>query len=55
MITPAISVLSAVEGVKVAAPGLAHWVVPITAVILLLLFCLQTSRHGHGRHACSVR
>jgi KUP system potassium uptake protein len=47
VITPAISVLSAVEGVKVAAPGLAHWVVPITAVILFFLFALQ--RHGTER------
>jgi KUP system potassium uptake protein len=44
VITPAISVLSAVEGVKVAAPGLAHWIVPVTAVILFFLFALQ--RHG---------
>lgn len=44
VITPAISVLSAVEGVKVAAPGLGHWVVPVTAVILFFLFALQ--RHG---------
>jgi KUP system potassium uptake protein len=41
MITPAISVLSAVEGLKVAAPSLEHLVVPITAVILLILFLLQ--------------
>ena len=47
VITPAISVLSAVEGVKVAAPGLAHWVVPITAVILFFLFAMQ--RHGTAR------
>ncbi|WP_130617905.1 potassium transporter Kup [Dyella amyloliquefaciens] len=47
VITPAISVLSAVEGVKVAAPNLGHWVVPITAVILFLLFALQ--RHGTER------
>jgi KUP system potassium uptake protein len=47
VITPAISVLSAVEGVKVAAPNLEHWVVPITAVILFLLFALQ--RHGTDR------
>jgi KUP system potassium uptake protein len=47
VITPAISVLSAVEGVKVAAPGLAHWVVPVTAVILFFLFALQ--RHGTDR------
>jgi KUP system potassium uptake protein len=47
VITPAISLLSAVEGVKVAAPNLGHWVVPITSVILFLLFALQ--RHGTER------
>jgi KUP system potassium uptake protein len=47
VITPAISVLSAVEGLKVATPGLDHWVVPITAVILFFLFALQ--RHGTER------
>ncbi|WP_266180906.1 potassium transporter Kup [Dyella humicola] len=47
VITPAISVLSAVEGVKVAAPHLDRWIVPITAVILFFLFALQ--RHGTER------
>ncbi|HET7826444.1 MAG TPA: potassium transporter Kup [Anaeromyxobacter sp.] len=41
VITPAISVLGAIEGVAVAAPPLAHLVVPITVVILLLLFLFQ--------------
>jgi KUP system potassium uptake protein len=41
MITPAISVLSAVEGLKVSNPALTEWVVPITAAILLVLFLLQ--------------
>jgi len=41
MITPAISVLSAVEGLKVAAPSLEHLVVPITAAIIVMLFLLQ--------------
>ncbi|HEY7142374.1 MAG TPA: potassium transporter Kup [Methylomirabilota bacterium] len=41
VITPAISVLAAVEGLEVAAPGLAPWVVPIAAALLLLLFTLQ--------------
>ena len=41
MITPAISVLSAVEGLKVTAPSLGHLVVPITAAIILALFLLQ--------------
>jgi len=41
VITPAISVLSAVEGLKIDAPGLAPMVVPITIVILLGLFLVQ--------------
>src|SRR3954451_15796685 len=41
MITPAISVLSAVEGLNVAAPGLKAFVVPITLVILTGLFGIQ--------------
>jgi len=45
-ITPAISVLSAVEGLHVAAPGLKAYVVPLTIVILLSLFAVQ--RHGSG-------
>ncbi len=44
IITPAVSVLGAVEGVRVAAPGFAHWVVPAAAIILLLLFAVQN--HG---------
>jgi KUP system potassium uptake protein len=41
MITPAISVLSAVEGVKIVQPGLATFVVPATAVIIVVLFAFQ--------------
>jgi KUP system potassium uptake protein len=41
LITPAVSVLSAVEGVEVAQPGLAGWVVPIAVAILSLLFAVQ--------------
>ena len=41
MITPAISVLSAVEGIKVVQPSLDAWVVPITAVIIIVLFLVQ--------------
>ncbi|WP_244539002.1 KUP/HAK/KT family potassium transporter, partial [Methylobacterium sp. UNCCL125] len=40
-ITPAISVLSAIEGVKVDAPALGPYVVPITLVILVGLFLVQ--------------
>jgi KUP system potassium uptake protein len=46
VITPAISVLSAVEGVKIAAPSVAGLVVPITAVIIIGLFLVQ--RFGTG-------
>ncbi|WP_433197903.1 potassium transporter Kup [Nocardia sp. CA-107356] len=41
MITPAISVLSAVEGMKVVQPGLADLIVPITVVIIVGLFAVQ--------------
>ncbi|OAN40671.1 potassium transporter Kup [Mycolicibacterium iranicum] len=44
MITPAISVLSAVEGLKTVAPGLEPWIVPITLIIISALFAVQ--RHG---------
>ncbi|HEX7813033.1 MAG TPA: potassium transporter Kup [Burkholderiales bacterium] len=47
MITPAISVLSAVEGLQVATPALKPYVVPITIVVLLILFMLQ--RGGTAR------
>jgi len=49
MITPAVSVLSAVEGLSVAAPAFAKLVLPIAVVILVLLFSIQrtgTSRVG---------
>src|SRR4051794_3553982 len=47
LITPAISVLSAVEGVEVAAPQLSHIVVPVAAAILTVLFAAQ--RFGTGK------
>src|SRR5262245_36239321 len=47
IITPAISVLSAVEGLEIATPALAPWVVPLTVVILAGLFLVQ--RHGTAR------
>ncbi len=46
MITPAISVLSAVEGIQVATPVLSPYVVPVAVVILIGLFLIQ--RHGTG-------
>ena len=51
VITPAISVLSAVEGLELAAPGLGGSVVPITLVILVALFQIQrkgTERIGRA-------
>jgi KUP system potassium uptake protein len=41
-ITPAISVLSAIEGTEIAAPGLSDWVIPISCVILVGLFFIQS-------------
>ncbi len=42
LITPAISVLSAVEGLEVGAPHLREYVVPLTVIILLALFSVQS-------------
>ncbi|UTH74038.1 potassium transporter Kup [Chromobacterium sp. IIBBL 290-4] len=47
VITPAVSVLSAMEGMQVATPALAAYVVPCTVVILVLLFMVQP--YGSGR------
>ncbi len=57
VITPAISVLSAVEGVKVAAPSIAHLVLPITLTLLVGLFLIQRwgNTHRVGAKACSAR
>jgi len=41
MLTPTISVLSAVEGLEIAAPAVSHLVIPVTIVILILLFSFQ--------------
>ncbi|MNJ77528.1 potassium transport protein Kup [compost metagenome] len=47
MITPAISVLSAVEGLQLAFDGIEHWVVPLAVVVLVALFLIQ--KHGTAR------
>jgi KUP system potassium uptake protein len=47
MITPAISILGAVEGLQVATPLFEPWVVPISVAILVVLFSIQ--RHGTRR------
>ena len=46
VITPAISVLSAVEGLSVVTPAFAHWVVPLTLVIIVTLFWMQSGGTG---------
>ncbi|UBH25390.1 KUP/HAK/KT family potassium transporter [Micrococcus porci] len=46
VITPAISVMSAVEGVAVAVPSLEHWIIPASLLILIVLYGLQ--RFGTG-------
>jgi KUP system potassium uptake protein len=46
VITPAISVLSAVEGISVATPALQHWIIPITIAILVGLFAIQSRGTG---------
>ncbi len=49
VITPAISVLSAVEGLKLVTPAFEHYVLPLTVVILIALFAVQ--RRGTARVA----
>ena len=47
ILTPAISVLSAVEGLSVSAPGLGHWTVPLAVLVLTGLFSIQ--KFGTGQ------
>jgi len=47
MITPAVSIMSAIEGLQVATPVFSSWVVPISVMILVVLFVIQ--RHGTHR------
>ncbi|WP_133128380.1 potassium transporter Kup [Legionella nagasakiensis] len=42
MLTPAISVISAIEGFHVIVPALSHWVLPLTMIILIVLFSVQS-------------
>ena len=48
MITPAISVLSAVEGLEVVSKDLKEFVIPITLAVLTVLFAAQRCRRGAG-------
>ena len=47
VITPAVSVLGALEGVEVLAPAMTHWIDPIAIFVLVILFAMQ--RHGTAR------
>jgi KUP system potassium uptake protein len=47
VLTPAISVLSAVEGLEIATPALQNWVLPLTIIVLVVLFATQ--RFGTDR------
>ena len=53
MITPALSVLSAIEGLKIATPALDPYVVPLTVVILVALFAVQST--GTAQSGCLLR
>ncbi|MBU4682277.1 low affinity potassium transporter Kup [Cedecea davisae] len=46
VITPAISVMSAIEGLEIAAPSLDQYIVPLSIIVLTLLFMIQ--KHGTG-------
>ncbi|MBF3321059.1 KUP/HAK/KT family potassium transporter, partial [Leptospira borgpetersenii serovar Hardjo-bovis] len=46
VITPAISVMSAIEGPEIAAPSLDPYIVPLSMIVLTLLFMIQ--KHGTG-------
>ena len=55
MITPAITVLGAVEGLKVATPLFEPYVVPITVVILIRRLRDSAARHATASAGCSAR
>ncbi|MDP1086713.1 KUP/HAK/KT family potassium transporter, partial [Klebsiella pneumoniae] len=46
VLTPAISVMSAIEGLEMIAPQLDTWIVPLSIIVLTLLFVIQ--KHGTG-------
>ena len=47
VITPAITTLSAIEGLGIAAPQLHHWIIPLTIFVLVILF--MTQRYGTAK------
>jgi len=46
VITPAISVVSAVEGLQVGTSALEHWILPITVLVIVVLFAVQSAGTG---------
>lgn len=42
MLTPAISVISAIEGFNIVLPSLSDWIIPLTCIILIALFSVQS-------------
>ena len=55
LITPAISVLSAVEGLEVATPAFKPYVIPITLIVVVVLFAVQKRGTGQRRRAVRPR
>ena len=55
MITPALSVLSAVEGLKIVTPAFEPYVVPLTVVILVGAVRRAVARHRAASRRCSAR
>ena len=55
LITPAISVLSAVEGFEVATTAFEAWVIPVSVAILVVLFARPAPGHGSGSRGSSAR
>lgn len=53
VITPAISVMSAIEGLEIVAPQLDTWIVPLSIIVLTLLFMIQ--KHGTAEAAHEKR
>ena len=53
MVTPAVSVLSALEGIEVVAPGMSHWVIPTGLIVLVGLFV--GAEDGHRPGWCRLR
>jgi KUP system potassium uptake protein len=49
MLTPAVSVLSAIEGLTVVSPGFQRWVLPLSLVVLVALFSVPVPRHEQDR------